>query len=244
MTIEELIEQGEQIKISCRKSYDGGIEYYQGQAYEDWLTIAIRFLNQHYPQDPETIRFSEIAKKANGFGDHKYQPLIGILRAFKAIGPIKNESDIYNIIEVVCMNFNKFDRNIKRRYGSRSTIEITDEYDVQDALFSILKLFTDDIRPEDFVPSYAGSNSRVDFLLPEHNIILETKMTNKNLSDKQIGEQLVIDIARYRSSETFKHLICFVYDKGSYISNPVGLKRDLEKLSNNEIKVTVLISPL
>jgi REase_DpnII-MboI len=34
-------------------------------------------------------------------------------------------------------------------------MDIKDEYDVQDLLHAILRAFFDDVRPEEFVPSYA-----------------------------------------------------------------------------------------
>lgn len=106
-----------------------------------------------------------------------------------------------------------------------------------------MKLFVDDIRPEDYVPSYAGGNSRVDFLLPEEKIVIETKLTRESLKDKKLGEELLIDIQRYKAQENCKHLICFIYDKDSYISNPHGLKKDLEKMSDDKFKVNIIISP-
>lgn len=48
-----------------------------------------------------------------------------------------------------------------------------------------------------YVPSYAGGNSRTDFYLPQYETYIETKMTREGLRDKEVGEQLVIDIARY-----------------------------------------------
>lgn len=44
------------------------------------------------------------------------------------------------------------------RHGNREPLKIDDEYDVQDLLQSILRLFFDDVRAEDCVPSYAGGN--------------------------------------------------------------------------------------
>ena len=68
-------------------------------------------------------------------------------------------------------------------------------------------------------------------------------MNNSKLRDKQIGEQLIIDVERYRAMNRYNHLICFVYDKDANISNPSGLIKDLEKLSNETMRVTVIISP-
>jgi hypothetical protein len=242
MDISELIALGEKVaKESYRYSEYG--DYYSGEKYQDWLALAIRFVESNYPNDPDTLRFRSLAENASGFGNDRYHPIMAILKAFELNPPVPPTLDIMPLIARVCNNFNKFDINIKRRYGSRETITINDEYDVQDAMLAILKLFVDDIRPEDYVPSYAGRNSRVDFLLPQHGVVIETKMTNKGLSDKQIGEQLIIDFERYKHQPGYNHLVCFVYDKESHITNPYGLINDLEKLNDQNMRITVFISP-
>lgn len=242
MNISELIEMGISV---AKESYHSGMygEYYSGEKYENWLALAIRFVESNFPGDPDTSRFREIALVANGNGNDKYYPLISILKAFEANPPVPPQNDIIPIIANICNNFIKFDVNIKRRHGNRPTIMINDEYDVQDAMLAILKLFVSDIRPEDYIPSYAGGNSRVDFLLPQHGMVIETKMTNKSLSDKQVGEQLIIDFERYKQLPGYDHLVCFVYDKESHIRNPYGLINDLERLSDQNMRISVFISP-
>lgn len=241
MDISELIDIGVVAANSCRKRNDYE-EYYHGQQYEEWLSLAIRFVTTNFPEDVDSNRFRVIAENANGFGDGKFHSLIGILKALKEYPPVPPKTDIMSLLEDIFMNFIKFDINIKRRYGNRETIKINDEHDLQNALHSILKLFINDIRAEDYVPSYAGGNSRVDFLIPEHGLIIETKMTNSSLHDKQVGEQLIIDFERYKSTKGYNHLICFVYDKEANIVNPSGLSKDLEGLSDDKMRVSVYIS--
>lgn len=106
---------------------------------------------------------------------------------------------------------------------------------MQDALHSILQLFVDDIRSEDFIPSYAGVNSRVDFLLPDYETVIETKITKDNHKDKEIGDELLIDIARCKQNPSCNNLVCFIYDKGNYIKNPYGLISDLDKCKRSEM---------
>ena len=205
--------------------------------------MSIRFLESNFPNDKDTHRFSELASKANGNGDEYYQSLIGILNAFNKIPTKPQKKDMFQLLHDIFTNFHRFDMAMKRRHCKRTTIEINDEHDLQDALFAILKLFTNDIQKETYVPSHAGSNSRVDFFLPEHEIIIETKMANPSLQDKNIGEQLITDFNRYKELVKAKHLVCFIYDKDSNINNPPTLTRDLEKLSDNALTMTVFISP-
>jgi hypothetical protein len=124
---------------------------------------------------------------------------------------------------------------------ARETLTIADEYDVQDLLHALLWSLFDDIRAEEWTPSYAGRSARVDFLLKKEQVVLEAKMTRPDLQDGQIGEELIIDIARYRALPDCKTLIAFVYDPDRYISNPRGLEDDLSGLREGlMVKVIVV----
>lgn len=138
--------------------------------------------------------------------------------------------------------FNKFHvvvRQLRARYDGRSTLDIEDEYDVQDLLHALLRQYFDDIRGEERTPSYAGSSKRTDFLLKSEQIMIEVKKTRKNLKDKEIWEQLIIDIANYQWHPDCKKLICFVYDPDWYIKNPRWLENDLSKTNWLEVKVFI-----
>lgn len=119
---------------------------------------------------------------------------------------------------------------------------VEDEYDTQDLLHSLLHLYFDDIRPEEWTPSYAGGCSRVDFLLKEDQIIIEVKKTRKTLKAKDVGEQLIVDSQRYRTHSDCRKLLCFVYDPEGWISNPRGVENDLNK-TEEDFQIKVLIVP-
>ena len=131
---------------------------------------------------------------------------------------------------------------LKRRKDHDKFI-IRDEYDVQDLLHALLKLHFSDVRPEEWTPSYAGNSNRMDFLLKEAHIAIEIKMTRDNLKDKEIGEQLIIDIAKYQQHPDVDMLYCFVYDPNTILHNPVGLENDLNKLSTDNFSVKVFVRP-
>lgn len=147
-----------------------------------------------------------------------------------------------NQIEFICNKFHHVVRQIRYRYNNRATLEVNDEYDVQDLFHSLLTLYFDDIRKEESNPSYAGANSRSDFLLKPEQTIIEIKKTRDRLRDKEIGEQLILDIHKYQSHPDCQTLVCFVYDPEKIINNAIGLERDLEKITEN-IKVKVFIRP-
>ena len=143
-------------------------------------------------------------------------------------------------IELICNKFHRVAQQMRSRYNNRPTLEINDEYDVQDLFYSLLILYFDDIRREESNPSYAGANSRADFLLKPEQTIIEIKKTRARLNDKQLGEELSLDIKKYQTHPDCKTLVCFVYDPERKIINPRGLERDLEQ-NTEKIKVKVFI---
>jgi len=152
----------------------------------------------------------------------------------------KSNSDTVEKIKLICNKFHQVARQMRSRYDNRATLEINDEYDVQDLFHSLLTLYFDDIRREESNPSYAGANSRSDFLLKPEQTVIEIKKTREGLNKKQVGEELTLDIQKYQTHPNCKTLVCFVYDPEGRIHNPRGLERDLEQ-ATEKIKVKVFI---
>ncbi len=150
--------------------------------------------------------------------------------------------DPLNFVELLCSKFHVVARQLRSRYSDRDTLIVNDEYDVQDLLHSLLRIYFDDIRDEEWNPSYAGASSRVDFLLKAEQIVIEVKKTRQTLKAKQLGDELIIDIQKYQTHPDCKTLVCFVYDPEDWITNPRGLESDLNKYEGN-IKVKTIIVP-
>ena len=144
-----------------------------------------------------------------------------------------------NTFDMIFGNFHKVVKKMRNRYDNRETLDVKDEYDVQDLLFAILQIFFKDIRKEEWTPSYAGNSSRVDFLLKDEKVVIEVKKTRESMKDKDLGEQLIIDIAKYKSHPDCKNLICFVYDPDGRIVNPDGIIKDLEKDNKDFVKIYI-----
>jgi hypothetical protein len=146
------------------------------------------------------------------------------------------------LIENIFFKFHKVVGEISKRHENRGTLQITDEYDVQDFLRGLLRLYFDDIRKEQWTPSYAGKSTRIDLLLQEEQIAVETKMTRKGLDEKKLGDELIIDIAHYQKHPKCKTLYCFVYDPEERISNPRGFERDLTR-RHDGLETMVFVLP-
>lgn len=245
MTLEELIKEGEECIKNPVLDYDWPqwINRSNQIRYVDWKRAALMFLQQNYRSNPQVADFERLASKERNYLYDTALNLLSILKAFNKIQPSQIEIDYDSILTLIFNRFNIVANQLKRRHGNRETIKISDEYDVQDLLLALLKLHFTDVRAEDYVPSYAGGASRIDFLLKEEGIAIEVKMTRDTLKDKEIGEQLLIDIARYKEHPDCKTLYCFVYDPDYRIYNPAGLERDLNKKSTPELQVKVFIRP-
>lgn len=133
-------------------------------------------------------------------------------------------------------------KQLRFRRQDRPTLDIDDEYDVQDLFHALLRIPFDDVRPEEWTPSYAGGASRVDFLLPEIEAVVEIKKSRAGLGARELGEQLIVDIAKYKRHPNCRTLFCFVYDPDGRIANPRGIENDLNA-KQDELTVRVLIAP-
>ncbi len=133
-------------------------------------------------------------------------------------------------------------RQLRERHSQRPTLDVNDEYDVQDLFHALLTLSFDDIRKEEWAPSYAGGASRMDFLLPELESVVEIKKTRPSLSTKELGEQLIVDIAKYKKHPMCRTLYCVVYDPDGRVANPRGVENDLHS-DQAELAVRVMIVP-
>ena len=131
-----------------------------------------------------------------------------------------------------------------RRKGAQA-ISFSNEYDVQDLLHALLRPWVADIRPEEFTPSYAGSSTRMDFLLPAHKIVIELKFVRDRNHGKKIGDELIVDIDHYQQHPGSSRLWCVVFDPDHLLTNAQGLKTDLEgqrttKSGSVYVRVSVL----
>jgi hypothetical protein len=151
------------------------------------------------------------------------------------------EGSALSSLALICERFHLVASQLRARHDSRPTLKVEDEYDVQDLLHGLLWLNFEDVRAEEWTPSYAGSSSRTDFLLKRERIVIEVKKTRRGLGSKELGNQLTLDIAHYASHPDCKALVCFVYDPERRISNPRGIESDLSK--NKPLTVKVFIRP-
>jgi len=204
----------------------------------------IRYHLSAFSSNTPDYRFQEAYERGLARADAILASMIDEIRDY---APDDSDSetgatDQLSLLERLCLRFHAAARTLQDRHDGRTTLEVNDEYDVQDLLHAFLRLHFDDIRPEEWTPSYAGRSSRVDFLLKAERIVVEAKKTRASMKAGELGEQLIIDRARYEQHPDCDTLVCFVYDPEGRIGNPAGIERDLENHTGG-IKVRVIIAP-
>lgn len=220
--------------------------------YQDYTRTPGLYVTSMLPLTPSlNVQIDEIKSDISNHLTRlkKIKEKLILIDELPGIQPIQDETEVdkqtvgLSYLENIFTKFHRVAQSLRHRHASRETLIIKDEYDVQDLLRGLLQIHFDDVRDEDYSPSYAGGNSRIDFVLKDEKIVVETKMTNDHLKDKDIGSQLLIDIGRYRAHPDCRLLVVFVYDKSDYIMNKVGIIKDLEKMTSPDLKVKVFFEP-
>jgi hypothetical protein len=156
-------------------------------------------------------------------------------------GPVKPQS-VDELLEVLVKGLRRAMHPLTHRRKGTQPLTFASEYDVQDLLHALLRPWVADIRPEEFTPSYAGSSTRMDFLLPAYRLVIETKVVRDRAHGKRVGDELVVDIDHYSKHPDCGTLWCVVYDPDHLVQNAEGLKRDLEgKRTYNGVSFVVRV---
>lgn len=145
-------------------------------------------------------------------------------------------------VEQLCNTFHAVVLRLQKRRSKLEVFSVRDEYDVQDLMGALLATRFTDVRDEEWTQSHAGKSCRMDFLLKEEQVVVETKMTRDGLTDHKVGDELILDINRYKSHTDCKALFCFLYDPDHRLKNPAALEADLSRKTDG-LLVRVRIRP-
>ncbi len=251
--IEELIKEGRTYTFSNNSYYHQSLGDTFSKASEDFIGYIAEvedFIKSNYGEKSVPFELFLTVNKGKFTGNYKddferhHTKIIAALKSCLRIKP-KNAKNESNKIEHLNNLFDKFHNVVKQlrsRYNNRPTIDVEDEYDIQDLLHGLLRLYFEDVRAEEWTPSYAGGSSRMDFLLKKEQIVIEVKKTRKGLVDKDLGKQLIEDKAKYSAHPDCKKLICFTYDPDGRIINPKGIENDLNSVEE-DFEVSIIIKP-
>lgn len=147
-----------------------------------------------------------------------------------------------NILSMIATTFRNVSDQLLSRHDKRETLKITDEYDVQDLLHALLKVFHFEIYPEEWNPSYMGKSTRVDLMLKTQKIVIEVKKMSESLGKDALRKQLIEDSHHYNQNKECNTLVCFIYDPDRRLKDPEIFKADIEKPTFTSQKVCFLYS--
>jgi hypothetical protein len=153
-----------------------------------------------------------------------------------------SEQETLKLVRKVCLRLHAVARQLRLRKDSRPTVEIEDDYDLQDLLRALLKMEFDEVGTDEWTPPYAGSVPRTTLLLNREQIAIVAKKTRSGMTTKEIAEQVSADSAFYSARNRCTTLFCFVYDPEGRIGSPKRLETDLTRVSDR-YNVEVLVAP-
>lgn len=249
--IDRLIAEGEAytFRQNCYHA-DHGIFSRPSVQMQAWIAEVEDAIRTGYGEDSAPWRAFERSsvRRLNGNHEDGFEKekaiILSALHACLRVSLKTSEPGIpkTNALSGIFERFHLVARELRNRHDGRSTLDVEDEYDVQDLLSSLLKLYVDDVRREEWTPSYAGGSARMDFLLKQERTVIEVKRARRGLGDRELGNQLIEDRARYKVHPDCRKLICFVYDPEGRIGNPRGICNDLDAIED-DFEVKVIIKP-
>ncbi len=156
--------------------------------------------------------------------------------------PSTSESDPLQLLRKVCLRFHAVARQLRLRKDYRPTLEVEDEYDLQDMLCALLKLEFDEVGTDEWTPPYTGGASRTTLFLNKDQIAVVAKKTRSGLSAKELADQVTADSSYFRAQDKCSTLFIFIYDPEGRIGSPKRLETNLTSVSER-CTVEVLVAP-
>lgn len=152
------------------------------------------------------------------------------------------EARTLDLLRRICTRFHLVARQLRLRKEYRPTLEITDEYDLQDLFYALLRLQFDEVGTEEWTPSYTNGARRTSYLLDWDRIVVVVKQTGAGCTAKGLSDQIKSDAAHYATRPNGTTLVCFIYDPDGRVGNPRGLEADLTTVSDTYL-VEVIVAP-
>ncbi|HUT46915.1 MAG TPA: ParB/RepB/Spo0J family partition protein [Sedimentisphaerales bacterium] len=118
-------------------------------------------------------------------------------------------------------------------FQKRTKIKFVGELELQNFIYSVLRALFESTEFEDPTEKICETSNRLDFVLKDHDIIIEVKYVRDKRHAKKISEELSIDYPRYKQSKYGQTIINYIYDPDNHIANHGLFKKQLKKLLPN-----------
>ncbi|GKS57700.1 hypothetical protein YTPLAS18_12270 [Nitrospira sp.] len=156
--------------------------------------------------------------------------------------PILQSSDPLDTIRKICGRFHSVVRQLRLRREYRPTIDVEDERDVQDLMFTLLRYELEEVSTHEWVPPYQAPTPSVAMVLPRHRLVMLAKKTRSGHGAREIAQELIVDGQEFSPTNGHQSIACFVYDPDGRIGNPRSLEAELTKVSDAQV-LEVIIYP-
>lgn len=111
---------------------------------------------------------------------------------------------------------------------SETTLALTSEAAVQDAIYLMLRPWLPDLVPESPTDRIASRYTIKDFVSASAHCIIEAKFIRDREHGRAISREIHDDIETYRHDLRCEHLIFFVFDPDVHIPDRNALRRQIE----------------
>ncbi len=117
-----------------------------------------------------------------------------------------------------------------QEFENRTNNIFKDERELQNFVFSILRCLFASVEFEDPTEKACGKFLRKDFVIKDHNIIIETKYIHNKGEEKKITDELSADFPRYKTCKYGGTIINYIYDPKGFITNHSQFIKELKNL--------------
>ncbi len=117
------------------------------------------------------------------------------------------------------------------RQRNRAPFVISDEYDVQDLFYALVRPTVTDIVPEDTTPKLAGRWSRLDFTSKATRLGFEVKHVKSSNHAGTVRDEVLVDEATYQEHPYIDTVVVFISDPAGHIALAArpAFERDLSQ---------------
>ncbi|MDR0913500.1 MAG: hypothetical protein LBM96_13030 [Methanobrevibacter sp.] len=256
--LEKLIEDGKVVVKLVIPKNDGGVlidlSPYRVQLnlFTIWKSQTINFLKNNLSPDNHFLKEFTDKVMTNRLNDAEIGVALleGLIQEVKDENIQNNEKHLLMPIENVINIFDRFEsivlslqtRRNSKKDSNKQPLLIKEELDLQYLLEALLLVYFDDVNPEESTPSKGGISSKIDFLIIDDKIAIETKYASKSLSNKKLVEELNDDIGKYFEHPNCETLLFFIWDENRHIKNHRRLEKDFTFKKDNK-NVQTFIRP-
>lgn len=183
----------------------------------------------HGKREPLTYPNYIEAGYLSGMSMHQHQ---GYAQLLKLIGKVKRISENPNVVRDeqslsgVLRVLNRF-----RECCQYLTTKPSNEREVQDIIWIMLRSHFDRLDREEKFPTFGAKSYRPDFGIPELYTLIEVKFVGEKSSIATIQEEIMADIPPYLSKQSsYRSLIIFVYDAAHKLLDPRRFIDDIQTI--------------